>query len=154
MTLIKEYITLISALFTNTPDKPLKHVEMKYVLWPGYKLLCWAGLLIHRPGTIISGIDENHEDIHRQQAQILGSYWKFYGRYLLEYLGNFFILWSFDAAYDLISFEIQACGRENKMGYKVSPENMKLYKFSGREKRKLWKEWKNDWRKFCKGIEA
>lgn len=152
MTLIKEYITLISAIFKNTPKTPLKHIEMKYVLWPGYKLLTWAGLMISRPGTIISGIDKNHEDIHRQQALVLGSYWKFYLLYLWEYLCNLFILWNFSGAYDCISYEIQAHGRQHKLDYKVTLENMKLYRI--KNKRKIWKENKNNWTHYCKGIEA
>lgn len=152
MNIFKEYATLISAIFTNSPDTPLKKVAMKYVLFPGYKLLCWAGLLIHRPGTIISTIDENHEDIHRQQAKIKGSYWMFYLLYVLEYLGNLFILWSFDGAYRMISFEVQARGREDKLGYQVTKENMKLYQI--KNKKEVWKEWKSNWKHYCRSIEG
>ena len=152
MGFIKEYITIISAIFKNSPSRPLQHIEMRYVLWPGYKLLCWAGLLVSRPGTIISTIDEHHEDLHRQQAEILGSYWKFYLVYLWEYLCGLFICLSFNAAYFTISFEMQAYGNERRLEYKVTPENIKLYRI--KNKRKAWKENKNSWRAYCRRIEG
>ena len=153
MTLIKEWATLISALFKNKPDQPLRQVEMKYVLWPGYVTMAWAGLLITRPGYKLSDSTINHEDIHRQQALVLGSYWKFYWRYIWEYIGNFFIFWSFSASYNLISFECQAYGNQDNLGYKVTADNMKLYKFKVSDKKRLWKENKHRWKEFCKQIE-
>lgn len=153
MTLIKEWATLISALFKNKPDQPLKQVEMKYVLWPGYVALCWCGLLITRPGYKLSDSTINHEDIHRQQALILGTYLKFYFLYVFEWLGSLLCTLSFSGAYETSRFECQAYGNQDNLGYKVTAENMKLYKFKASDKKRLWKENKYRWREFCKQIE-
>jgi len=151
MNIIKEWATLVLALFKNSPKDPLKHVEMKHVLWPGYAALTWAGLLITRPGYKLGQVTKTHEDIHRQQAEILGSYWLFYLLYLWEYLCGLFILWNPTAAYYTISLECQAYGNEYNKDYKVSKENMKLYRI--KNKRKVWKENKNRWRVYCSSIE-
>lgn len=151
MNIFKEYWTLAIALFKNSPKTPLKHVEMEHVLQEDYYALTWAGLLITRPGDKPDKITLNHEDIHRQQAEVLGSYWKFYIRYLLEYLCGFFTLWNSDAAYHTLSFECQCYGQENNYMYKVSKDNMDLYKI--KNKKKVWKENKNRWISYCKSIE-
>lgn len=150
MNIFKECWTLISAIFKNTPDTPLQHIEMEHILWKGYAALTWAGLLVTRPGYYLSKRTINHEDIHRQQAQTLGSYWKFYAKYLGEYLGNLFVLWSFDGAYHCISFEMEAYGNEGDYNYAVTKESMAKYKI--KNKRRVWKENRQNWKLYCRSI--
>ena len=152
MTLIGEYWTLIKGLFTKVSTS-LKHVEMKYVLWKNYFALMWCSMLITRPGAVVSQTTKVHEGIHLQQARIRGGWWPFYFLYLMEYLWNLLVLWlGVNGAYYCISVEMQAYGRQEDPEYKVTKENMKLYRFSWRKK-KIWRQNKNNWRAFTRGIE-
>jgi hypothetical protein len=46
---------------------------------------------------------------------------------------------------------MQAYGNESDYNYTVTKENMKLYKI--KNKRKVWKENKLNWRAYCRSIE-
>ena len=152
MSIFKEYWTLVKVFFTKVKDT-LTHCEMKHVLWKGYSAMMWCGLLITRPNYYVFKKTKTHEGIHLQQAKQKGSWFSYYLSYLGEYLWNLLFLWmGADGAYYSISYEMQAYGNEDREDYKVTKENMKLYKIK-KDKKKIWREYKRMWKSYCRKIE-
>ena len=146
---------LVKSLFTRMPkDNNMEIVQMKFYPWPGYSAMSWCGKLITRRNpNEVSWVTKVHEGIHLQQARIRGGWWPFYFLYLMEYLWNLLVLWlGVNGSYYCISVEMQAYGRQEDTEYKVTKENMQLYRF-GWKKKKIWRQNKNNWRAFTKGIE-
>ena len=125
---------------------------MKYVLWPGYAALMWCGLLITRPGYKISKTTETHENIHLQQAKVLGGWWIFYIKYLFQYLGNLLVTFSPKASYYCLDVEKEAYSNERNPNYIVTKESIKKYRTPLFLRHKEWKTYKNAWRAHCESI--
>ena len=152
-TWIKETWTLVRLFFTKIPDT-LKTVQTKYYPAKKYCAMMWCGVLMTRDKPeAVSWSTQNHERIHLEQAKLKGSWFKFYTSYLGEYLRNRFLFLGHDAAYFLISYEMQAYAHEYDWGYKVTSENMKPYKLSRKEKRDAWKQHNTSWWAFCRRLD-
>ena len=153
MNIFKEYWTLVTALFRKMPDT-LEYVEMSHVLWPGYGAMMWCGMIIIRPGYTVRDTTWTHEGIHLQQAKFFKSWWRFYGRYLWQWICNLLVTFSTNAAYFLIDVEKQAYGNEWNEYYIATKEKLKKYKTPLFKRRREWLDNKNSWRIHCRDIEG
>ena len=149
---------LAKTLFSKMPkdNEHLEVVQMKFYPWPGYGAMSWAGKLITREDPKnISEWTKKHEEIHLQQAHMMGKTWfSFYLKYLGEYLANLFFTWTgFSGSYYLISVEKQAYGNQARSEYKVTKENLRKYRTPLFLRHDEWIKNKNNWRAHCESIE-
>ena len=156
-TWIGETWYLVKLLFSKMSKLgELEIVQMKFYPWSGYNAMSWAGKLITRKNRDeIKPSTKKHEEIHLQQARMMGKTWfPFYLRYLGEYLVNLLFTWTgTSGSYYLISVEKQAYGNEGNQEYQVTKENLRKYKTPLFFRHSEWKNNKNNWRAHCKSIE-
>ena len=84
----------------------------------------------------------NHEMYHIKQAVSTYNNWiLYYIFYVWEYIKNLPIIFGFEFPYRFNAFELEAYANQHK---KVTISNWKYYKkYTLKEKRKLWKQYKN-----------
>ena len=98
---MKELWQLIKMLFSSKPgdfDTP-ELLPMKHYPFKGYRFMMWCGRMIYRAEnkenidrymqTYAGKESLTHETIHLRQAQVIGSWVKYYWRYFVEWVkGN------------------------------------------------------------------
>ena len=98
---MKELWQLIKMLFSSKPgdfDTP-ELLAMKHYPFKGYRFMMWCGRMIYRAEnkenidrymqTYAGKESLTHETIHLRQAQVIGSWVKYYWRYFVEWVkGN------------------------------------------------------------------
>lgn len=145
---MKEFFLLIKMLFLSKPSNFSKPqlLGMKHYPFKGYRFMMWCGKMIYRiesEQTIKEHIQTKafvdsmtHETIHLCQAQICGSWIKFYWRYLIEWVKGNPIIHPSSSAYYTIPYEMEAYANENNPKYVVGYNGKRLsrYKISGRKK--------------------
>ena len=95
---MKELWQLIKMLFSSKPgdfDTP-KLLPMKHYPFKGYRFIMWCGRMIYRAEnkenidrymqTYAGKESLTHETIHLRQAQVTGSWVKYYWRYFVEWV--------------------------------------------------------------------
>jgi len=95
---MKELWQLIKMLFSSKPgdfDTP-ELLAMKHYPFKGYRFMMWCGRMIYRAEnkenidrymqTYAGKESLTHETIHLRQAQVIGSWVKYYWRYFVEWL--------------------------------------------------------------------
>ncbi len=161
---MRELFKLIGMLFGSKPSDidELVLLPMKHFPFKGSNVMMWCGRLIYRKkreaamsryiGTSAGLRLKTHETIHLKQAQVAGSWVKYYWRYFVEWLkGNPFCK-PRESAYYTISFEMSAYANENNPDYAKNYDGskLKLYKLDGNRKRlyksaggtpRAWKEY-------------
>jgi hypothetical protein len=133
---MKELWTLIKWLFSKPSDfDEMEIVQMKHFPFSGYSAMTWCGRLVTRKDpSKINQVTKTHESIHLKQAQKVGSWWKFY----LKYLGYWIKGLPFTSAYYLIPYEMEAYANENDTSYPVNYDGTNLSKYiSARSKKKF-----------------
>ena len=94
---MKELWQLIKMLFSSKPgdfDTP-ELLPMKHYPFKGYRFMMWCGRMIYRAEnkenidrymqTYAGKESMTHETIHLRQAQVIGSWVKYYWRYFVEW---------------------------------------------------------------------
>lgn len=126
-------------------------VDMKHFPFRGYKAMCWCGCIIHRIGA--SAVDERtirHEAIHLLQAKQCGSWWKYYAKYLREWMRGNPIIAPSSSAYYTIPFEIEAYANEDNPDYIVTADSWKMYVINNRKR--TYKAHRFEWRDYVKSL--
>lgn len=95
---MKELWQLIKMLFSSKPgdfDTP-ELLPMKHYPFKGYRFMMWCGRMIYRAEnkenidrymqTYAGKESLTHETIHLRQAQVIGSWVKYYWRYFVEWV--------------------------------------------------------------------
>lgn len=96
--MMKELWQLIKMLFSSKPgdfDTP-ELLAMKHYPFKGYRFMMWCGRMIYRAEnkenidrymqTYAGKESLTHETIHLRQAQVIGSWVKYYWRYFVEWI--------------------------------------------------------------------
>lgn len=119
-----ELLELVKMLFKSSPkdSDTLILKGMKNFPFKGYKYMMWCGYLIYRGDTIptVSSTSMIHETIHLKQAQVKGSWVKYYWSYLVEWLKGNPIINTPTSAYYTIPYEMEAYANEDNLDYAKS----------------------------------
>ena len=149
---MKELWQLIKMLFSSKPgdfDTP-ELLAMKHYPFKGYRFMMWCGRMIYRAEnkenidrymqTYAGKESLTHETIHLRQAQVIGSWVKYYWRYFVEWVKGNPICLPASSAYYTISYEMEAYANEGNLDYPVNYDgsNLSRYKIKGGRK-KLYK---------------
>lgn len=139
-TFIKETSKLVQMLFASKPKDfdSLQTMEMKYYPLGKYDYLTWCGKCIIRKGsTEPTEQDINHENIHLTQAKDVGSWIKYYVKYLWSWmkLSPFFGTYG----YYLNKFETEAYAKEDDLEYIARRPANNVEKFDQDDKSGIWK---------------
>lgn len=161
-----ELIQLIKMLFSSKPsdfNEP-QMLEMKHFPFSGYKYMMWCGRMIYRSSKrdrILSEIGTEshkrsitHETIHLKQAQICGTWIKFYWKYFCEWIKGNPIIHPASGAYYTIPFEMEAYANEDNPDYakEYTGESLHCYKIKNRKKTYKQHSGKQRWKEFLKTI--
>lgn len=152
-----ELIKLIKMLFKTSPkDSDVLILKgMKHFPFKGYKYMMWCGHLIYR-GDIEPKVSETsmtHETIHLKQAQVKGSWIKYYWSYLVEWIKGGPILHPSSAAYYTIPYEMEAYSNEDNPEYAKSYNGTNLSKYKIKNRKSTYKSkggTSRDWKVFLK----
>ena len=149
---MKELWQLIKMLFSSKPgdfDTP-ELLPMKHYPFKRYRFMMWCGRMIYRAEnkenidrymqTYAGKESMTHETIHLRQAQVIGSWVKYYWRYFVEWVKGNPICHPASSAYYTISYEMEAYANESNLDYPVNYDgsNLSRYKIKGGRK-KLYK---------------
>ena len=152
-----ELIELIKMLFKSLPkdiDKPILK-GMKHFPFKGYKYMMWCGYIIYR-GDIeptISSTSMTHETIHLRQAQIKGSWVKYYWSYLIEWIKSNPIINPSSSAYYTIPYEMEAYANEENSNYINNYDGSHLIRYKIKDRKKTYKSKGGtslSWKKYLK----
>lgn len=157
---MKELWQLIKLLFSSNPgdfDKPLL-LAMKHYPFKGYRFMMWCGRMIYRADNEESirkymqayAYTESmaHETIHLRQAQIAGSWIKYYWRYLVEWLKGNPVTHPASSAYYTIPFEMEAYANQDNPDYAANYTGGNLHRYEIKHRKKTYRsqggsrEWK------------
>lgn len=149
--MIKELWLLACMLFHRTKDCEVKVLMFKYFPF-GYPTMMWCGKLIvkHERYMNPSTATLRHETIHLKQAKMYSHWYKYYLRYVWEWLKGNPIISPVHSAYYTIPFEVEAYANEYKIQYNPTVETLKKYTLKNRKK--IYKENSNRWKQYCKSI--
>lgn len=131
-------------------------VEMDYFPFKGYKAMSWCGRIIHRRET--SAVEEKiitHETIHLMQAKMYGSWWKYYMRYLWEWLKGNPVIHPASSAYYTIPYECEAYANEENADYMRDYDGSNLPKYTFKKRKKLYKSVggnASSWKQYVKSL--
>lgn len=157
-TYIKELFNLIAMLFKSNPDKVdrLEIVKFKYFPFKGYSAMSWCGNIITRDPDKISEITINHEKIHLYQAKLLGSWFKYYLKYVWEWLKGNPTDYPAISAYYTIPFEVEAYANETDFNYCDDYDGKNLLeRYTLEHRKKLYNSvggLVSDWKKYIKKL--
>lgn len=161
--LVKEIKELVKLLLFSKPYecKDVELCSMNYFPFKGYKYMMWCGKMIYR---IDSPIDfsnneifeknKNHERIHLSQAKFVGSWLKYYYKYLIEWIKGNPLFPPFVSAYYTIPFEMEAYANEDDYSYYQNYNGEYLHCYTINDRKKQFKKYNNlyDWKKYLKSI--
>lgn len=162
--MLKELWDLIKLLFSSNPSdiKDLELLEMKHFPFNEYKYLCWCGRMIYRSskkdrilselGTLRFKTNKTHETIHLCQAQVEGSWVKYYLKYFWEWLKGNPIISPASSAYKTIPYEIQAYANEDNPDYINNFPADDLSRYTLKNRKKVYREHRDEWKKFIKSL--
>ena len=164
---LKELFQLVKMLFATNPNdcNKVELFPMNYFPFTGYKYMMWCGKMIYRinnKDNIISSIgtptytkDVTHETIHLKQAQIEGTWLKYYWRYVCEWIKGNPILHPSSSAYYTIPFEMEAYANENDSNYPVNYDGKYLHCYDIKNRKSTYKKYgsSRQWKEYVKTIE-
>ena len=156
--MIKELWILVKMLFASNPNdfESMEVIDMNHFPFEGFKAMSWCGCIVHRIGS--SEIDKrtiSHEDIHLAQAKLCGSWWKYYLKYLWEWLKGNPIIHPASSAYMTIPFECEAYGNEDNPDYAKNYDGSNIGKYTFKKRKKLYKDvgWSAAaWKRYVKSL--
>ena len=166
MNIFKELWTLGKVMFKSKPKDhdTLTFMPMSHFPFKGYSFMMWCGNLVYREKKQ-DWVDEyfktkrgintmRHETIHLKQAQIRGTWWKYYMRYIKEWFKGNPFFFPRESAYYTIPFEMEAYANEDKEGYEINYDgsNLAKYTFTKKERKEMYKKHNALWKEYVKTI--
>lgn len=160
----KELWWMVKVLFSGDPNEvnELQLKETANFPFEGYSYMMWCGYMVYRDSKadyIKEYINSekfkksyNHENIHLCQAQVKGSWWKYYLTYLWEWIKGGPIMNPASSAYYTIPFEMEAYGNEHDFTYCDNYDGSNLYKYDIDHRKSTYKEHRDNWREFCASL--
>lgn len=152
MNWFKELGVLIKMLRSNPNEKDdMEVVVMKHFPFSGYSAMMWCGCIVTRKQAYeVKEQTRRHERIHLLQARYMGSWVKYYLKYVWEWLKGDIIWCPASSAYYTIPFEMEAYGNDWRDSYTPTPETTKRYDIKDRkETYKKNSDRLQDWRDYC-----
>lgn len=149
MSWFKEVWMLAKMLFHRTSEQ--KKVELlvtKHFPFKGYKCMMWCGRVVAREQLELSSATKRHEMIHLRQARLYSHWWKYYLRYVWEWIKGNPLSHPSCSAYYTIPFEMEAYGNEHKLIYMPTKESLKRYTI--KKRKAIYRENRKNWRSYCK----
>lgn len=150
--MIKELWLLVCMLFHRTKDGEVEVVLFKHFPFDGYSMMMWCGKLITKQEKYLnpSVTTLRHETIHLKQAKRYSHWYKYYLRYIWEWLKGNPLTHPSQSAYYTIPFEVEAYANDYKEKYKPTEETLKKYTLKNRKQ--TYRENRKYWKQFCKRI--
>lgn len=148
--MIKELFILARMLFHRTSlSGTLEMVEMKHFPFSGYSYMMWCGYIVTRKKEKrISETSLRHEGIHVQQAMRYSHWYKFYLKYIWEWIKGNPVIHPARSAYYTIPFEVEAYANQDVKGYVATVDTLKRYKLNGRKK--VYRKYRACWLEYIK----
>lgn len=146
-----ELFILIKMLFTPIKAN-IGFIQMKHFPFEGYKYMMWCGDIIYKneDDILISTRALNHEKIHLCQAQVKGSWIKYYWLYFIEWLkGNPFL--APRSVYHTIPYEMEAYANEDNLNYTLDYDGLNLSKYMITNRKKTFRN-NPDWKQYLKTL--
>lgn len=155
--MLEEIICLIKMLFETSPRdiKNMNIVVMKYFPLPCFTALSWCGNIIVRDLNEINKTLMNHETIHLRQAQISGSWIKYYMSYLNEWIKGKPFKRPYISAYYTNPYEMEAYANEGDKNYTARYNKTNIDKYYLDDRKTIYiKEGENpsSWKKYIKTL--
>lgn len=144
MSAIKELWWLAKQLFKDNPKDrdEVTYKQMQHFPFAGYSAMSWCGYLVTRKDeSSISESTRTHETIHLKQAQIKGSWIKFYLSYLKEWLKGNPIIHPSQSAYYTIPYEAEAYANQYRPSYPKNYDGSNLSKYTFKNRKSLYKSY-------------
>ena len=150
--MIKELWILIKMLFHRTRDCEVEVLLFKHFPWNGYKYMMWCGKIITTKEKYLTPSETSlrHERIHLKQAQMYTHWYKYYLRYVWEWVKGNPFTHPAHSAYYTIPYEMEAYGNEHRSGYVPTKESLKKYTIENRKN--TYRKQRDNWKEFCKSL--
>lgn len=130
-----ELITLAKMLFGKTEYRQPTVLVMKHFPFKGFSAMMWCGYIVTRKKDYeLSDKTMRHEEIHIQQAYRYSHWYKYYLRYLWEWLKGNPIIHPAIGAYMTIPFEMEAYANVHRLSYIATPDTLQRYVIKNRKK--------------------
>lgn len=164
MGFFKDLWWMVKQLFSSNPNEmnELKLKETSCFPFDGYLSMMWCGHLVYRKSKserIQKYINDpkyavtyNHEMIHLCQSQTEGSWWKYYLKYVWEWICGGPIMAPASAAYYTIPYEMEAYANEKDLTYTDNYDGSNLYKYDIKKRKSTYKEHRSDWKEYIKTL--
>lgn len=162
-----ELITLIKMLFKEKPlsyEKP-ELMMMKHYPFKGYRFMMWCGKMIYREDnsenidkymqTEKGKISMQHETIHLIQAQThaKNSWFKYYLKYVWEWIKGNPIRHPGESAYYTIPYEVEAYALEEKEITKDNYDTSLLKeKYTLKDRKQTYRDYRDNWEEHVKEL--
>lgn len=155
--MLEEIIFLIKMLFGTSPRdiKNMNILVMKYFPLPCFTALSWCGHIIVRDLNEINKTLMNHEAIHLRQAQISGTWIKYYISYLIEWFKGNPFKEPYMSAYYTNPYEMEAYANEEDQNYINEYNKININKYFINDRKTTYiKQGENfsSWKKYIKTI--
>ena len=162
--MIKELWTLVRMLFRTNPKNKEKVslLGMNHIPVKGYKYLMWCGYMIYRNdmydrrqkewATEQFKIDERHEQIHLEQAKACGSWFKYYMKYLWEWLKGNPITNPASSAYKTNPMEIAAYANQDNPEYLEDFHDDSMTRYNIKDRKNVYLEHREVWNEYIKTL--
>lgn len=163
---VMELVELIRMLFASRPSdfSEPQLLEMEHYPFKGYMYMMWCGRMIYRAdnrdkilsqtGTTDFQRSMTHETIHLRQAQMCGSWVKYYWRYGIEWIKGNPIRHPSSSAYYTIPYEMEAYANEDNPQYaeNYTGEYLDRYRINNRKREYKKKGGSKLWKLYLKSI--
>lgn len=163
---VMEWIELIRMLFESKPSdfSEPQLLELKHFPFKGYRYMMWCGRMIYRADnrdkiTAQAGTPDfrrslTHETIHLRQAQLCGSWARYYWRYGVEWLRGNPIVHPSSSAYYTIPYEMEAYANEDNPQYAAEYTGEYLDRYRIKKRKRAFKKYGNAkaWKAYLKSI--
>ena len=150
--MIRELWILASMLFHRTNRSDVEVMLFKHFPFDGYSMMMWCGRLITKKEKYLnpSTTTLRHETIHLKQAQRYSHWYKYYLRYVWEWIKGNPLSHPSSSAYYTNPFEIEAYANEYKIQYNPTADT--LVKYTITKRKATYRANRNNWKNYCKKL--
>ena len=167
ITFFKELWQMVKMLFTSNPNdsNELQLLVMESFPFKGYKYMMWCGKMIYRKENeerILAEVNtpaftrgKTHETIHLKQAQVKGTWIKYYWKYVCEWIKGNPIVHPASSAYYTIPFEMEAYANEDNPSYPLNYDGKYLHCYDIKDRKDTYRKYGTiyKWKQYIKTIE-
>lgn len=93
-----------------------------------------------------------HETIHLRQAQVIGSWVKYYWRYFVEWVKGNPICHPASSAYYTIPYEIAAYANQDNPDYLKNYTDDSFTRYKLKHRKRIYKEHQKDWKTYIRTL--